>query len=195
MLGKLLRSIIISGPPAIGKTTIAKGLAEEFNLKYLSGGDVLKDMAKEQGFDTSRDDFWDTEAGMNFLNIRKGNPEFDKEVDEKLKKIFLNQDVVITSYTLPWLVKDGVKIWLAGSQENSAKRMTMRDDIKLEEAMRIVRTRYEENKQLYKKLYGFDFGDDLSVFYKIINTDNLGPQQVLEQAKKIVKGYYDSKAT
>lgn len=195
MPGKLLRSIIISGPPAIGKTTIAKGLAEEFNLKYLSGGDVLKDMAKEQGFDTQSDDFWDTEAGMNFLNIRKGNPEFDKEVDEKLKKIFLNQDVVITSYTLPWLVKDGVKIWLAGSQENSAKRMTIRDDIKLDEAMKIVRTRYEENKQLYKKLYGFDFGDDLSVFYKIIDTDNLGPQQVLEQAKKIVKGYYDSKTT
>jgi|SRR5579885_682588 cytidylate kinase len=195
MLCKLLRSIIISGPPAIGKTTIAKGLAEEFNLKYLSGGDVLKEMAKEQGFDTRRDDFWDTEAGMNFLNIRKGNPEFDKEVDDKLKKIFLNQDVVITSYTLPWLVKDGVKIWLAGSQENSAKRMTMRDDIKLEEAMKIVKTRYEENKQLYKKLYGFDFGDDLTVFYKIINTDNLGPQQVLEQAKKIVKDYYDAKTT
>ena len=195
MPGKLLRSIIISGPPAIGKTTIAKGLAEEFNLKYLSGGDVLKDMAKEQGFDTQSDDFWDTESGMNFLNIRKSNPEFDKEVDEKLKKIFLNQDVVITSYTLPWLVKDGVKIWLAGSQENSAKRMTIRDDIKLDEAMKIVRTRYEENKQLYKKLYGFDFGDDLSVFYKIIDTDNLGPQQVLEQAKKIVKGYYDSKTT
>lgn len=195
MPGKLLRSIIISGPPAIGKTTIAKGLAEEFNLKYLSGGDVLKDMAKEQGFDTHSDDFWDTESGMNFLNIRKGNPEFDKEVDEKLKKIFLSQDVVITSYTLPWLVKDGVKIWLAGSQENSAKRMTIRDDIKLDEAMKIVRTRYEENKQLYKKLYGFDFGDDLSVFYKIIDTDNLGPQQVLEQAKKIVKGYYDSKTT
>ncbi|MEO9276228.1 MAG: (d)CMP kinase [Nitrososphaera sp.] len=191
----MLRSIIISGPPAIGKTTIAKGLAEEFNLKYLSGGDVLKEMAKEQGFDTRRDDFWDTEAGMNFLNIRKGNPEFDKEVDDKLKKIFLNQDVVITSYTLPWLVKDGVKIWLAGSQENSAKRMTMRDDIKLEEAMKIVKTRYEENKQLYKKLYGFDFGDDLTVFYKIINTDNLGPQQVLEQAKKIVKDYYDAKTT
>ncbi|TLY04825.1 MAG: AAA family ATPase, partial [Thaumarchaeota archaeon] len=112
----MLRSVIISGPPAIGKTTIAKGLAKEFDLKYLSGGDVLKDMAKEQGFVTDREDFWDTNAGMNFLSIRKGNPEFDREVDEKLKKIFLNDDVIITSYTLPWLVKDGVKIWLAGSQ-------------------------------------------------------------------------------
>lgn len=190
----MFRSIIISGPPAIGKTTIAKGLAKEFDLKYLSGGDVLKDLAKDQGFDTSRDDFWDTEAGMNFLNIRKGNSEFDKQVDKKLAQIFLNENVVITSYTLPWLVKDGIKIWLNGSQENSAKRMTMRDNILLSETMEIVKKRYEENKNLYKKLYGFDFGEDLSVFCKIINTDDLGPQQVLEQAIKIVKDY-DSKAT
>ncbi len=191
----MLRSVVISGPPAIGKTTIAKGLAKEFHLKYLSGGDVLKEIAKEQGFVTGRDDFWDTEAGMNFLNIRKGNQEFDKEVDEKLKKIFLKDDVIITSYTLPWLVKDGVKIWLAGSQEASAKRMTIRDHISVDSALEIVKKRYKENKMLYKKLYGFNFGDDLSVFDKVINTDGLGPDQVLEQAKKAVRNYYDSKTT
>lgn len=188
----MLRSVIISGPPAIGKTTIAKGLGEKFGLKYLSGGDVLKEMAKEQGFQTDSDDFWDTRDGMNFLDIRKGNSEFDKEVDEKLKKIFLSEDVIITSYTLPWLVKDGVKIWLAGSQENSAKRMTMRDSISVQEALQIVKKRYDENKRLYKNLYGFNFGDDISVFNKIINTDNLGPGQVLEQAIDAVKRYYDT---
>ena len=191
----MLKSVIISGPPAVGKTTIAKGLAKEFELKYLSGGDVLKEMAKEEGFRTERDDFWDTKAGMNFLNMRKGNSEFDKEVDEKLKKIFLNKDVIITSYTLPWLVKDGIKIWLAGSTENSAKRMTTRDGIILEDALKIVKTRYEENKMLYKKLYGFSFGEDLSVFDEIINTDGLGPDQVLELAKKAVKNYYEHKTT
>jgi len=191
----LLRSVIISGPPAIGKTTIAKGLANELNLKYLSGGDVLKEMAKDQGFNTDRDDFWDTEAGMSFLNIRKRNPEFDKQVDERLKKIFLNDNVIITSYTLPWLVRDGVKIWLAGSQEASAKRMTIRDHISIESALEIVKKRYEENKMLYKKLYGFNFGDDLSVFDTVINTDGLGPDQVLEQAKKAARNFYDSKTT
>lgn len=191
----MLRSVIISGPPAIGKTTIAKGLAKEFDLKYLSGGDVLKEMANDQGFDTGRDDFWDTDQGMRFLNIRKGNSEFDKEVDQKLKKIFENDNVVITSYTLPWLVSKGVKIWLAGSHENSAKRMTMRDNISMDDALEIVRKRYNENKTLYKKLYGFDFGDDLSVFNEIINTDDLGPQQVLVQAINAVKKYYDSQTT
>ncbi len=191
----MLRSVIISGPPAIGKTTIAKGLAKEFGLKYLSGGDVLKELAKEEGFSTERDDFWDTEAGMKFLNMRKGNPEFDKIVDEKLKKIFVTENVVITSYTLPWLVDDGIKIWLAGSQENSAKRMTTRDNISIDDASEIVKKRYEENKMIYKKLYGFNFGDDLTVFNEIINTDGLGPEQVLERAKEVVKNRYGAQTT
>ena len=48
----MLKSIIISGPPAIGKTTIAKGLAKEFGLMHLSGGDILKELAKDKGFET-----------------------------------------------------------------------------------------------------------------------------------------------
>ena len=186
----MFRSVIISGPPAIGKTTIAKGLAKEFGLKYLSGGDVLKEMAKDEGFSTERDDFWDTEAGMKFLNMRKDNPEFDRKVDKKLGDLFMTADVVMTSYTLPWLVKDGFKIWLGGSEDNSAKRMTTRDNISYGEASEIVKRRYEENKMIYKKLYGFDFGDDMSVFDAIINTDGLGPEQVLERAKAAVRSHY-----
>ena len=72
---------MVSGPPAIGKTTIAKGLADEFNLKYLSGGDILKELASEQGFSTGGDDWWDTEEGMKFLDQRKTNTGFDKKVD------------------------------------------------------------------------------------------------------------------
>ena len=43
-MDKLTKSIVISGPPAVGKTTIAKGIAEEFDLKFLAGGDLLKEM-------------------------------------------------------------------------------------------------------------------------------------------------------
>lgn len=183
----MLKSIIISGPPAIGKTTVSKGLAKEFGLQSLSGGDVLKELAKEQGFKTEGDDWWDTKEGMKFLNQRKDNYEFDKKVDEKLKEIFLKGNVVITSYTLPWLVKGGIKIWLAGSHENSAKRMQIRDKTSLQESLEIVKKRYEENKILYKKLYGFDFGVDLSVFDVIINTDDLDAQKVLESAISAVR--------
>lgn len=181
------KSVIISGPPAIGKTTVAKGLAKEFNLTYLGGGDILKDIAKEQGFQTGGDDWWDTPDGMKFLNQRSQNPEFDKKVDDKLRELFLKGNIVITSYTLPWLVDNGIKIWLAGTLENSAKRMQTRDDMDEKEALGIVKKRYDKNKKLYKKLYNFDFGENLSIFDKIIDTDELDAKKVLEIAKSTVK--------
>ena len=183
----MIKSIIISGPPAVGKTTIAKAIAEEFGLTHLSGGDILKELAEEEGFKTGGDDWWDTQEGMNFLSQRQENSEFDKKVDDKLKKHFLDGNVVITSYTLPWLVEGGVKIWLEGSKENSAQRMTTRDNLSKDNALEIVQKRYQENKKIYKVLYGFEFGEDLSVFDKVIETDGLNASQVLDIAKTVVR--------
>ena len=181
------KSIVVSGPPAIGKTTVAKGLATEFNLNYLSGGDILKEFASEQGFSSSGDDWWDTEDGIKFLNQRKENPEFDKKVDKKLIELFEKGDVVITSYTLPWLIDNGIKLWLDGTVENSAKRMQNRDNMDESSALEVVNKRFNENKLIYKNLYNFEFGDDLSVFDKIIQTDEKNADEVLEIAKSIVR--------
>ncbi len=186
----MIKSIIISGPPAIGKTTIAKGLAKEFGLLHLSGGDILKELAEEEGFETKGDDWWDTQEGIDFLSKRQENSEFDKKVDDKLKQLFSKGGVAITSYTLPWLVEGGVKIWLDGSKENSAQRMTTRDNLSKNDTLEIVQKRYNENKIIYKALYGFEFGEDLSVFDKIIATDNLNAEQVLELAKSTVREYF-----
>jgi len=183
----LTKSVVVSGPPAIGKTTVAKGLAREFNLTHLSGGDILKEIASEQGFSSTGDDWWDTEEGMEFLDQRKKNPEFDKKVDEKLKTLFQNGGVVITSYTLPWMVNGGIKIWLAGAVENSAKRMQNRDNLTEHDALNVVQKRFSENKIIYKALYDFEFGEDLSVFDRIIETDGLNAQQVLDKAKSVVR--------
>ena len=183
----MTKSIVISGPPAVGKTTVAKGLAEEFQLQYLSGGDVLKKMASEHGFDSAGDDWWDTEEGMKFLSQREENPEFDKKLDEKLIALFDKGGMVITSYTLPWLIKDGIKIWLEGSHESSTKRMQTRDSMSSEDAYEITKERFDKNKALYKKLYDFDFGEDKSVFDVIINTDHLTAQQVIDVTKETVR--------
>ena len=183
----MTKSIVISGPPAVGKTTVAKGLAEEFQLQYLSGGDVLKAMAKEQGFNSDGDDWWDTDDGMKFLNQREVDSSFDKKLDEKLTNLFNKGGMVITSYTLPWLIKDGIKIWLEGSHASSTKRMQSRDNMSSEDAYEITKERFDKNKALYKKLYDFDFGEDKSVFDVIINTDNLTAQQVIDVTKETVR--------
>ncbi len=50
--------------------------------------------------------------------------------------------MVITSYTLPWLIKNGVKIWLEGSHESSTKRMQSRDNMSSENAYEITKARF-----------------------------------------------------
>jgi len=95
--------------------------------------------------------------------------------------------MVITSYTLPWLVDDGIKLWLDGSHDSSSKRMQTRDNMSSTEAFEITKERYDKNKILYKKLYDFNFGEDISIFDKIINTDNLSAEQVIELSKETVR--------
>jgi len=180
-------SIVISGWPAVGKTTIAGKLAEEFDLNMYNGGDILKILAAEKGYSTSRHDWWDTAEAKKFMRERKSDPSFDKKVDKKLTEIVRKGGVVITSYTLPWLVKDDsvVKLWLKGSPDNRARRMANRDDIGFTEAKQIIAQRDGENKKIYYKLYSFLFGEDLTVFDYVLNTDKLSLDSLIEISKLI----------
>jgi cytidylate kinase len=183
-------SIVISGWPAVGKTTIACKLAEEFGLVMYNGGDILKMLAEEKGYSTERDDWWDTTEAKKFMEERKSDPSFDKKVDKKLVEIVKKGGAVITSYTLPWLVRENsiiLKFWLRGSTENRAKRMATRDDINIAEARMIVKMRDDENKKIYYKLYGFRFGEDLTIFDYVLNTDRLSLNSLVEISKLIVR--------
>jgi cytidylate kinase len=173
----------------VGKTTIAGKLGEEFGLAMYNGGDILKMMASESGYSTEGDDWWDTAEAKKFMEQRKSDPSFDKRVDGKLSDIVKKGGAVITSYTIPWLVKDDsvIKLWLRGSQENRAKRMSNRDNIGFEEAQRIVKLRDQENSNIYYKLYQFRFGEDLTVFDYVLNTDKLPLDSLIEVAKLIVR--------
>ena len=63
--------------------------------------------------------------------------------------------------------------------------MTTRDNMSKDNALEIVQKRYQENKKIYKALYGFEFGEDLSVFDKVIETDGLNASEVLDIAKSL----------
>jgi cytidylate kinase len=190
MAANKLFSIVISGWPAVGKTTIACEIAEEFGLVMYNGGDILKLLAKEKGYFTERDDWWDTTEAKKFMEERKSDPSFDKKVDDMLIKIVEKGNAVITSYTLPWLVREDttiIKFWLRGSPENRAKRMANRDDISFAEARGIVKLRDDENKMIYYKLYDFQFGEDLTIFDYVLNTDKLSLGSIIEISKLIVR--------
>jgi len=183
------RSFIISGPPAVGKTTVAEAIGRRFGLKVYAGGDALKEVAARKGYTPKGAEWWDTPEGLRFLQERAENPEYDREVDNMLIEMLKQGNVVVTSYTLPWLTDLGIKIWLGATVESRARRMVERDKIRYEDALNIVKKRDEENKKLYQKIYGIEFGKDLSVFDLVLNTERLNKEAVIEVVEAFVKQF------
>ena|ERR1700676_2111859 len=184
-----MEAIILSGMPAVGKTTVARIIASKLTLKLIGGGDILKEIALEEGYNAVGDDWWDTGEGMRFMKERAGSPEFDREVDRRLLSRAQKGDVVITSYTLPWLAKDGIKVWLSGTKESRAERMARRDSTSPFECAKVIDARDRKNFALYRKLYGIRFGKDLSPFTMVVGTDGVPAAQVassiLEQLPRL----------
>ena len=170
--------ICISGMAGTGKSTLSKKLAKKYDLKYYSGGDALKTIASEEGYDASRPGWWESQEGLKFLKQREGNPKFDEAVDHKLLEYAERGNVLLDSWTMPWLLNKGFKIWLLASLEKRAQRVAKRDRISLEEAVQMLKEKEDRTKAIYKKLYGFELGEDLKPFDLILDTDCLNAEEV-----------------
>jgi cytidylate kinase len=178
--------ICISGMAGTGKSTLSKKLAEKYTLKCFSGGDALKELANAEGYDASRQGWWESPEGLNFLNERIRNPKFDQAVDSKLLEYAKQGNVLLDSWTMPWLLKGGFKIWLMASIEKRAARVAERDKITIGEAFEVLKEKEERTKSIYKTLYGFSLGEDFAPFDLVLDTDNLSADEVFEVLCRVI---------
>ncbi|MGC8547460.1 MAG: AAA family ATPase [Candidatus Micrarchaeia archaeon] len=181
-----MQAIILCGFPACGKTTVAGLLASRLKVQVLGGTDMLREIAKERGYKPVGLNWWDTPEGVKFLRERASDPQFDMEVDNRLIERVKQGDVVVTSYTLPWLTDFGFKVWLEASVETRAKRMAARDNISVDEAKKVLEIRDTENRELYEKLYGIHFGSDTSPFDLVIDVEKISAE---EAAARILSAF------
>ena len=170
-----------------GKSTVAKRLAERYNLEYFSGGNAMKALAKDEGYDSDVRGWWESPEGLNFLKQRMSDPAFDKKIDQKLLELATVGNVVLDSWTVPWLLKEGgFKVWLESSPQARAKRVVNRDRISFEEALKALTEKDERTRQIYKNLYDFDLGHDLTPFNLILATDDLDPDDVFYAVSVVI---------
>lgn len=179
--------ICICGLAGSGKSTLAKKLAEKYGLKYYSGGDALKALAIEDGYKPAEQGWWESQEGMRFLQSRGKDPKFDKAVDMKLLELAKSGNVVLDSWTMPWLLKEGFKIWLKASPEKRAERVAKRDGISVKEALEALRKKEHQTKEIYKKLYGFSLGEDFTPFHLILDTENLDAEEVFQTLCNVIE--------
>jgi cytidylate kinase len=163
-----------------GKSTLAKKLAQKYGLRYYSGGDALRDLAAEEGYNSSSNGWWESPEGLSFLEQRKANKDFDQAVDQKLLQYASEGNVLLDMLDDAWAGEGCLKIWLAASVEKQAERIAKRDDMTAEQALAALKDKEAKTKAIYKQLYGFALGEDFKPFNLILDTDNLAAEEVFE---------------
>jgi cytidylate kinase len=178
--------ICVCGMAGSGKSTVAKKIAQKYGLKYYSGGDALKALAIEEGYKSLNRGWWENKEGLRFLEKRKEDLKFDKAVDKKLLELANEGNVVLDSWTMPWLLKKGFKIWLEASPKSRAERIAKRDGISVKAALNALKNKEQKTKAIYKRLYKFCLGEDFAPFDLVLDTDNLDAEEVFEVLCEVI---------
>ena len=150
----------MSGPHGTGKSTYAKGLAKALGLRYVSAGELFRQLAKEKKMSLEA-----------FSNLAAKDPAIDKMIDERTKAEARKGSVVIDAQLGAWMAKDlsNVRLLLVAPDEIRFKRIAERDGTSLEHATRETMAREQIQKERYKKYYEIDV-DDLSIYDLKIDT-------------------------
>ena len=187
--------IIVCGFAGSGKSTLTDSLAKKLGWKAVHASDILRQIKtkKMEEIDLEHTKagkgYWETDSAMQYNKERLKNMNWDKLVNQKLYELVEEGNAVFDSWTLPWLSKHGLKIWLKVSFETRAKRLGERDGMSTNEAKQKIVQKEKETTQIFKKTFGFEFGKDLEPFHAILDTDMFEANEVLEMAHFIAKIY------
>jgi cytidylate kinase len=132
------------------------------------------------GYKASNKGWWESAEGMRFLKHRARDPEMDRRIDNYLLKLAERGNVVLDSWTMPWLSQKGFKVWLEVSAEERARRLAGRDAISNEKAKGAIEEKDGGTRQIYDRLYGFKLGEDYSPFDLVLDSEHLSTDEVFD---------------
>ncbi len=177
------REIILFGFSGAGKSTIANLISQRYGLRVIHPSGILRDLYEGKRVDISNTKhntgFWESEKGIRLFKgrLNKEKP-LDIISDRILVKEIENGNVIIDSWSLPWLTNKGKKIYLQADLDVRVKRVAKRSKINIKKAFKVVTMKDKETRELFIRLYGFDIGIDYDVFDHTINTNSLTKKEV-----------------
>jgi cytidylate kinase len=169
-------AIAISGDPGSGKSTVGRILARELRLRFVSAGDLHREMARRSNLTT-----------LELNQAAETDRRIDDDVDQTLKDLADSDErVVIDSRMAWWFVPRAVALHLTVDPRKGASRAHARvgqaaeQYASLDEARRQTRARADSERLRFKNLYDVDTAR-LSNYAFVLDTSVASPEQVAEQ--------------
>lgn len=193
--------MIVGGPGGSGASTIAKALAHHFELHYVYGGLLMRQLAKNKGYESLG-------TFLRSEDFKENHRKYDTAIDQKLIKMSFLSDVLIDSKVFAGLatlyqIPCTVRIWLHTDFETRVRRTMHKKGIsslsnkvpKQSEEYRKVaddlQRRYSNDMQRFRKLYGIEFDQQEKYNDIVIDSSKLDVSQTLELIlKKLKDGRY-----
>ncbi len=169
--------IAVSGPPGSGKTTVAKALAQRLGLRYVSIGQLFRELAQKLGKDL-----------VQLSKIAERDHSIDRQLDELARREAEKGGVVIDGHISAWIVRDlaDLCVGIVAPLHIRVKRIADRDGRPIEEVERETRIREESEARRFREIYGIDVTDP-TVFDVVVNSAFYSPDQIVEIVLKALE--------
>lgn len=175
-------SIVLSGTPVSGKSTLAKRLATHYEMERFSLGDLWRARYAKEG-----------REGESFEAFYGRHPaEESRRMNDEAKRMFENGNYVGESRIISYLDPEKcLRIFVTADLEVRAERARGRDDYKnidMAQVMRILKRREDDEARVSVELYGIDYRDPSTFELKI----DTGAMSVDEEVA-LVRSLFDLK--
>jgi cytidylate kinase len=170
--------ITISGKPGSGKSSTADRVAEMLSYTRYSSGDFVREITRKQKMTLAE------------YNARaEERPEMDHEVDERLRELREQNDIVIDSRLGFYWIPESFKVFLDLDSDVAIARIyrdatmnTMRSSAgesstSMDDVISQVEERTQNERRRFKKLYGVN-PYSIEHFDLVIETSRHSPQTV-----------------
>jgi len=169
--------LLFSGPPRSGKSTVARKIAESFNLHYISPGEILKELASDEkvGFHTYfsaiPDDVLREIVDTGLELIQEGG----YVIDGRFEPLVCRQRGIFVP-----------AIYITADFEVRAEREAGVAKVPLETARKTLMEREIAEISFCRRLFHGDYRD-LDLYIGTIDTAELGPGQVYDAAIALLR--------
>ncbi len=170
--------VAISGPAGSGTSTTAKEVAKRLDLEFIGAGKIFREMAKQKKMSL-----------QEFGEHAEKNPEIDKEIDKKQREISKKKNnIIIEGRLAGWMAEADIKIWLKAPLELRAKRVSKRDNVSKEKALKSIKKREKSEKKRYNEFYDINISNT-SIYNLIIDTSKWNKESVVEIIQYSINNY------
>ncbi len=183
--------ITLSGKPGSGKSSTADKVAEMLSYTRYSSGDMVRSLIRRQGITLAE-----------FNRRAASDHAMDHEIDEELRRLRDERDVVIDSRLGFYWIPESFKVYLELDLEvatarifkdavNNKKRSGAGESGSLPDIARKVRERMHDEQNRFRELYGID-PDSTRHFDLVIHASRHDPQSVAITVFDIYREWLDS---